>query len=99
MAEALADAHRGGWRIVRGWAAPLGTERLVCTGRVRTSDDARRSLLAAISGAGLIVHVCGDREIVDRFVDELRSLGHVEHLVTGRPEGEVAAAPHPVQPP
>jgi DNA-binding NarL/FixJ family response regulator len=83
---ALAAALAADWAIVRGWAAPLGRERVVCTGWVRTPDDARRALLAAVSGAGLIVGCSVDRDTVDRFLDDLHRLGPVEHLhATGPP--------------
>lgn len=68
-----------GWNVVLGWAAPMTGERVVCSGRIETADDARRALLAAIAGAGLVVQADADRETIDRLVDELRSLGPVRH--------------------
>jgi DNA-binding NarL/FixJ family response regulator len=85
MAVAVAAARRDGWEIVRGWVAPLGRERVVCTGAIRTADDARRALLAAVSGAGLIVGASADRMTIDRFLDDLRRLGPVEHVLRRRP--------------
>lgn len=80
--EARLDRARAqGWRVFRGWAAPLTLERIVCTASVASPDDARRALLAAISGAGLIVASIADRETTDRFLDELRGLGEVEHVL------------------
>jgi len=79
--DAIASARRDGWGIVRGWAAPLGRERIVCTGIVRTRDQGRRALLAALAGSGLIVALSADRETIDRFLDDLRRLGPVAHLV------------------
>jgi hypothetical protein len=78
---ALEAARTAGWRIVRGWAAPLTGELVVCTGSIRSTDEARRALLAAVSGAGLIVAARADPELVARFVDDLRRLGPVEHVV------------------
>ncbi len=77
---ALVGARAAGWTVVRGWAAPLGRERVVCTGWVSTRDDARRALLAAVSGAGLVIGCSVDRDIADRLLDDLRRLGHVQHL-------------------
>ena len=82
MAIALAAARRAGWEIVRGWPTnPAG--RSVCTGPVRTPDDARRALLAAYAGAGLVVAASAERVTVHRFLADLRRLGPVEHIVEG----------------
>lgn len=80
IAAALDEAGAHDWRIVRGWAAPLRRDRVVCTGWVTTSDDARRALLAAVAGSGLVVGCTADRDTVDRFLDDLRRLGPVEHV-------------------
>lgn len=79
----LTDRRDAGWLIVRGWAAPMRGDRVVCTGWIRTADDARRALLAAVAGAGLAVAVAADRETADRFVDDLRRLGPVVHQRVG----------------
>jgi predicted DNA-binding protein (UPF0251 family) len=92
VAAALAAARDDGWSIVRGWAAPLRRDRVVCTGSVRTTDDARRALLAAVSGAGLAVAASADRDTIDRFLDDLRRLGPVEH-VTIRSSAPVSLTP------
>jgi DNA-binding NarL/FixJ family response regulator len=76
----MAVARRDGWQVVRGWAAPLGRERIVCSGAVRTADDGRRALLAAVAGSGLIVALRADRDTIDRFLDDLRRLGPVDHV-------------------
>ena len=80
VTAALDAARAGDWVIVRGWAAPLRRERVVCSGWVGTADDARRALLAAVAGAGLVVGCSADRETVDRFLADLRRLGPVEHV-------------------
>jgi methylmalonyl-CoA mutase cobalamin-binding subunit len=87
LAVAVEDARDAGCQVVRGWVAPLGCEPVVCTGSIRTTDDARRALLAAIAGAGLAVRADGDRRTIDQLVDDLRRLGDVEHVTdfAGRP--------------
>jgi DNA-binding CsgD family transcriptional regulator len=81
---ALGEARAGHWEILRGWAAPLSRERVVCTGWIATPDDARRSLLAAVAGARLVVGCSIDRETLDHFLDDLRRLGPVDHVqITG----------------
>jgi hypothetical protein len=93
--EARLDRARlAGWRVIRGWAAPLTLERIVCTAAIASPDDARRALLAALSGAGLIVGSIAGRETTDRLLDELRALGEVEHvLVESAPPGTMLAGP------
>jgi len=81
LSDRVAGARLEGWRIIHGWAAPLALERLVCTGTVTSPDDAGRALLAAITGAGLIVASTAGRETTDRFLDELRGVGQVEHVL------------------
>jgi DNA-binding CsgD family transcriptional regulator len=76
----LTRTRAAGWTIVRGWAAPMRRDRVVCTGHVSSADDARRALLAAIGGAGLVIVERLDPETLDRFLDDLRRLGQVRHL-------------------
>lgn len=90
LRAAVSAVRADGWTVVRGWAAPLGREPVVCAGFIATADDARRALLAAISGAGLIVGAKADRDTIDRFLDDLRRLGPVAHLAGSRPSGELA---------
>lgn len=81
LAKAVRQARTEGWVIVDGWAAPLARERIVCTGHIDDADDARRALLAAVLGAGLIVAIAADRDTIDRFIDDLGGLGPVEHVI------------------
>jgi hypothetical protein len=78
-----------GWTVIHGWAAPLGREPVICAGTIATADDARRALLAAISGAGLALGLRADRDTTDRLLDDLRRLGPVTHLGGARPPGEL----------
>ena len=80
LERALASVESDGWIVVRGWAAPLRRDRIVCTAWIRTPDDARRALLAAVSGARLVVGIAADRDTVDRFLDDLRRLGPVDYI-------------------
>ncbi len=83
LASCLASLRGAGWTIVAGWVAPLEADRIVCTGEIVSTDDARRALLAAIAGAGLVVAASADSLTVDRLVDDLRRLGAVDHVVAG----------------
>lgn len=75
-ADAVRQAEREGQHVVREWRNDAG---VVCTGVVRDAEDAARALLAAVWGAGLVVHAQAPRDVVDRLVDDLRRLGPVEH--------------------
>lgn len=86
MSSALEMARRAGWEIASGWVAPLARERVACTGTIRNADDARRALLAAVSGAGLVVRLSAGRELIDRFLDDLRRLGPVR-VISDSPAG------------
>jgi hypothetical protein len=84
VGEALESARHDGWLIVHGWAAPLEGDQIICTGTIASLDHARRALLAAISGAGLIIAARANRDTVDRFIDDLRRLGPVQHVTAER---------------
>ena len=79
LAQALAEVERDGGRIVDGWRHDAS---VVCTGGVRDVADAAEALLAAVAGAGLVVHARAERDVIDRLVDDLRRLGPVEHRTT-----------------
>jgi DNA-binding CsgD family transcriptional regulator len=79
---AVGEVERSGARLVKTWQqGPTVT----CVGVVADADDAAEALLAAVWGAGLVVHAQAEREVVDRLVDDLHRLGPVEHRV-GEPE-------------
>jgi DNA-binding CsgD family transcriptional regulator len=82
LAYALREVERDGARVVHGWR---NDESVVCTGAVRDAADAAEALLAAVAGAGLVVYAQGDRDLIDRLVDDLRRFGPVDHR-TGEPE-------------
>ena len=52
---------------------------------VRDAGDAAEALLAAVGGAGVVVHALAERETIDRLVDDLRRLGPVDHRM-GEPK-------------
>jgi DNA-binding NarL/FixJ family response regulator len=83
VAAAMDAVRDAGWTVVPSWAAPRPGERRVCTGTVVDADDARQALLAVLAGAGLVVSVTADRPTVDRFLDDLRRLGPIDHLTPG----------------
>ena len=76
LAHAVREVQRGGFRVVVGWRNDAD---VVCTGTIATGEDAAAALLAAVWGAGLVVHAKADRHVVDRLVDDLRRLGPVDH--------------------
>lgn len=82
LASALRELEREGARIVHGWR---NDPAVVCTGAVRDAADAAEALLAAVAGAGLVVHAQADRDVIDRLVDDLRRFGPVDHR-TDEPE-------------
>ena len=81
-AAARREVEAARWPVVEGWRNEPG---VVCAGVVDDASSAAKALLAAIGGAGLVVEARAGREIVDRFVDDLRRLGPVEHR-TREPE-------------
>jgi DNA-binding NarL/FixJ family response regulator len=76
LARAVREVERDGARIVHGWR---NDGSIVCTGVVRDAGDAAEALLAAVAGAGLVVHAQAERDVIDRFVDDLRRFGPVDH--------------------
>ena len=53
-----------------------------------SADDARRALLAAVSGARLVVGVRPDLPSLDGFLDDLRRIGRVHRIAI--PEAQPA---------
>ena len=79
LARALQELEGAGVRIVHGWSHDGS---VVCAGQVHDAADAAAALLAAVAGAGLLVHAQADREVIDRLVDDLRRFGPVDHRTT-----------------
>lgn len=64
----------------RAWVAP-GKPPPLCVGRVRSAQDATEAVLAAVTGARLLVAAAAERDVVDQLLDDLRRLGEVDHRV------------------
>ena len=83
-----------GKRIIDGFRAPAHPRRgSVCVGVVDNEATAVEALLAVLAGAGLVVEARGDRAVIDRFVDDLRRRGPVDHRAAGGTGA--GAAPEP----
>ena len=80
--RSVAAARDAGLEIREGWHERPG---IVCVGWVHAEDDARRALVAAVAGAGLIVTTSAPRLIIDRLVDDLGRLGRVTHVTPDAP--------------
>jgi DNA-binding CsgD family transcriptional regulator len=78
--SALAEARDNDWTVVPGWATP-SRPQLICSGTVNSAEDAAAALLAALAGAGLIVHAQAERDVIDRLCDDLRRIGRVDHRI------------------
>lgn len=81
-ADAIADLRSAGDELVPGWNARRG---VVCTGTVSSAEDAAAALLAAVGGAGVLIHARADRDVIDRLCEDLRRLGRLDHRVGARP--------------
>jgi DNA-binding CsgD family transcriptional regulator len=75
--RACRDAAADGWRVVEDVReAGPGT---VWRGVVDGPASAGQAVLAAVSGAGVVVAGTADREVLDRLCDDLRRLGRLDH--------------------
>jgi DNA-binding NarL/FixJ family response regulator len=84
-ASSAAEARRAivesGLAARESWDGRIGT---LCTGIVRTASDAERVVLAALSGADLVVDCRASREVTDDVCDDLRRLGCLDHRVAAQ---------------
>ena len=76
----LSEVRDAGWTVVESWTATADPQR-VCSGTVASAEDAAAALLAAVAGAGLIVHAQAERDVIDRLCDDLRRIGRLDHRV------------------
>ena len=84
-AGALADVHASGWTLEEGWEN--ASEGEVRVGEIASAADAAAALLAVVAGAGLVAHMRAERELVDRFCDDLRRFGPVDYRTASTPRG------------
>ncbi len=88
LQRVLTEVRSAGWRVVSGWGltadgATKDGPAPVCVGRVSTLQEAQLALLAAVHGAGLIVHLDAPTEDLAPFVEDLRHVGPVEFRTEG----------------
>lgn len=88
LEHALDELRATGWAAQPGWRPGVRAGRTILYGELRTREDAEAALLAALDGYGLAVRAVAERPVIDRFVDDLRRLGRVDHRV-----GEPAPGP------
>jgi DNA-binding CsgD family transcriptional regulator len=89
LAQCVRELEREGFPVIHGWRQDGS---IVCVGDVADAADAAEALLAAVAGAGLVVHARADRAVIDRLVDDLRRLGAVDHRTTEPGAGPVLTA-------
>jgi DNA-binding CsgD family transcriptional regulator len=77
----VVEQVKGAARVVGGWRRGRPGEELLCVGAVTGADDAAAAVLAAVSGARLVVAAGAPREVIDRLLDDLRRLGEVDHRI------------------
>jgi len=92
MATALSEVRGAGFRVIEGWLAQRGAGRVVCTGTVTSAEDAAAALLAAVAGAGLVIHGRAKRDVLDRLCDDLRRFGRLDHRLGTGSSGPVLTA-------
>lgn len=73
-------AERDGLDVREGWTQD---SRVVSAGVVGDANDAAEALLAAVWGAGVLIHATASQEIVARLVEDLGRLGAVELRLSG----------------
>ena len=88
---AAQELAASGWRVEDGFAAPYRAGRVVRHGVVSSDALAAAALTAALAGQGLVVRVGASRDVLDRFLGDLRHVGPVERrpaLVAATPQLE-----------
>lgn len=82
-AAALAEARDRGFRLSEGWENAHEGE--VRVGEIASAADAAAALLAIVAGAGVVAHARVERDLVDRFCDDLRRFGDVDYRTASSP--------------
>ena len=67
-----------GWHVEHGFDAPYRAGRVVRHGVVSSDALAAAALTAAMAGQGLVLRVDAPRDVLDRFLGDLRHLGEVD---------------------
>ena len=75
--QAVSEFRSAGWLLLSEWSA--ARPDAICIGSVASAEDAAAALLAAVGGAGVLIHAVAERDVIDRLCDDLRRLGHLEH--------------------
>lgn len=87
VAVAVAQVRDAGWVVRPGWAtdgaAGVVQSGVVQSGVVDDGPTAAAALLAALAGAGVVVHGRAGRDVLDRLCEDLRRLGRVDHRLPG----------------
>lgn len=81
-ADASSELRAAGWTIVQGWDAHPS---VICSGTVASAEDAAAALLAAVGGAGVLIHATAERDVVDRLCEDLRRIGRLDHRLGEAP--------------
>jgi len=79
--QAVREVAAAGWTADPGFGAPYRAGRVVRTGVVDGPASAEAALLAALQGQAIVVRAAASREVIDRLIDDLRRLDHVDHRV------------------
>ncbi|WP_051451504.1 helix-turn-helix transcriptional regulator [Actinospica robiniae] len=80
---AVTQVVAAGWPIQQGWRGAAAGR--VSTGVLTDRDDAVAAMLAAVAGAGLVVHGVAPPALLDEFCDDLRRLGRIDHRLPDTP--------------
>ena len=74
--DARREVERAGHTVVESWRPEPG---VVSAGPVVDAADAAAALLAAVAGAGVIVHARSPADVTERLVEDLRRFGPVDY--------------------
>lgn len=92
LRRALQEIVAAGWRLEPGFGPPHSHGPVVRSGTIATAADAASALVAALAGQGVVARSAAPRQVMDRFIDDLRRLGPVEHR-PGRGQAEPDVEP------
>jgi len=81
LRDAIAELSADGAAVVHGWRPDR--QPAVCVGPVADEGQAAQAVLAAVTGARLVVEARAPREVIDRLCDDLGRIGGLDHRVGG----------------